>query len=86
MEVCYKLLHYKQVSGYLKVCFMPLCFYERRTLVPVFANQKKFKDSFHFYKMVIASSLYAILAYKRFHKNTLVSDSGRNLYMKQYIN
>lgn len=32
--------------------------------------------------MVIASLIYAILAYERFHRNTALSDSGGNLYFK----
>ena len=36
------------IPGFFKVCFMPLCFYERPTLVPFFTNQKKFEEDFHF--------------------------------------
>ena len=55
---------------------MSLCFYESSVLVPVFANQKKSEDDFHFYEMVIASLFYAILACTRFHRNALFLDSG----------
>ena len=34
--------------------------------------------------MVIAFSLYAILAYKRFHRRVLLSDSRGNLYIRTY--
>lgn len=40
---------------YLKICFMPLSFYETPTLVPTFTNRKKSKENFHFYGIVIAS-------------------------------
>ena len=33
-----------------KVLFRTLCFYRRPTLVPVFTDQKEFKEDFHFYK------------------------------------
>ena len=36
------------VPCFLKVCIMPPCFYERIALVPVFANQKKSGEDFHF--------------------------------------
>lgn len=29
---------------------MPICFYERPTLIPVFANRKKSEEGFHFYE------------------------------------
>lgn len=35
--------------------------------------------------MVVASSFYAILAYERFHRHALVSDSGGNLYSKKNV-
>ena len=40
------------IPHFMKVCVMPLCFYQRPTLVPVFTNQKKkkSKDDFCFYK------------------------------------
>jgi len=66
----------------LKVCFMPHCFYERPTLVPVFANRKKSKENLHLYETVIVSSLCAISAHGRFHKNALLSDSGGHLYTR----
>ena len=33
-----------------KVLFRTLCFYKRPTLVPIFTDQKEFKEDFHFYK------------------------------------
>ena len=33
----------------IKVSFMPLCFYEITTSLPIFANGKKSKEDFHFY-------------------------------------
>lgn len=33
---------------FLRLHIMPLCFYERLTLVPVFANQKKSEEDFCF--------------------------------------
>jgi len=63
-----------------KAYFTPFGFYKRLIIVPVLTNQKKSKEDFHFSEMVTASSLYAILAYKRFHGNILLSDSGGNLY------
>lgn len=44
-----KILHCKCMS-LSKVHFMPLCFYERDILVPVFTNQKKFNKDFCFYE------------------------------------
>jgi len=38
------------VSCCLQVRVTSLCSYERPTLVPVFANQKKYEGNFHFYK------------------------------------
>ena len=32
----------------IKVSFMPLCFYEITTSLPIFANGKKSKEDFHF--------------------------------------
>ena len=42
-------------------------------LVLVFTNQKKYEED---YKMVIAFSLYTLLAYKRLHRNALLLDRG----------
>lgn len=38
------------ISCFLKVCIIPLCFYRRLTLVPVFSNPKKFEEDFQFYE------------------------------------
>lgn len=38
------------ILHFLKVPFTPLRFLERLTLVPVFANQKKSEENFHFYE------------------------------------
>lgn len=36
------------------ICFIPPRFYEKPTLeLPVFTNQKKSEENFHFYEMVI---------------------------------
>lgn len=35
---------------FYKICFTPVCFYRRPTLVPVWANEKKFEEDFHFYE------------------------------------
>ena len=35
---------------FLKVHFTPLSFYESPTLGPIFINQKKSKEDFHFYQ------------------------------------
>lgn len=64
---------------YPEVCIKSLCFYERWTLVPVFANRKTSEENFCFYRMVIVSSLYSISAYKRFHRNTPLSSSRGDL-------
>ena len=37
------------IPCFSKVCFTALCFYERSTLVPVFANWKKSKEDIHFH-------------------------------------
>lgn len=39
-----------QVPSAFPVCFTPLHFYKRTTLVPVFTNQKKSDGDFHFYR------------------------------------
>ena len=53
---------YIGIPHFSKMHFTPLCFYERSTLVLVFANKKKSKQDFHFYekrrKMKIAFSIY----------------------------
>lgn len=41
---------YTSFPSYPKLRLMPLHFYKRPPLVPVFAKQKKFKDDFCFYK------------------------------------
>ena len=38
------------ISQFSRISFNALCFYKRLILVPVFANQKKFKKDFHFHK------------------------------------
>ena len=40
---------YRGISDFLKAHFTPFGFYERRTLVPVFANWKKSELDFSFY-------------------------------------
>lgn len=40
------------ISWFLKVCIMPLCFYGRHILEPVFTDQKESKEDFHLYKKV----------------------------------
>lgn len=40
----------KEYPRFPKVPIMSLCFYKRPTLVPIFANQKKSKEDFRFYK------------------------------------
>jgi len=74
-----------QFSRYLKVCFMLLGFYWRPTLVPVFTNWKKSEEDFCFYEMVIASSLYTILAYEKFRKNALLWIVGETCKCKDEV-
>lgn len=38
------------IPSFLKVRFMPLHLYEGLILVPVFSNQKEFKENFQFYQ------------------------------------
>ena len=38
------------ISQFSRISFTALCFYKRPILVPVFANQKKFKKDFHFHE------------------------------------
>lgn len=40
----------KGIPCFLKVYVGPLYFYERPPLVPVFINQKKCEEDFHFYE------------------------------------
>lgn len=39
---------YTTTPSFSKVCFMPLHLHERSTLVPVFTNQQKSEEAFHF--------------------------------------
>jgi len=48
----------------------------KRSYVLGLGTLKFFSSKF----MVIVSSLYVILAYERFHRNALLSDSRKNLY------
>ena len=41
---------YTGIPCFSKVCFIPLCFYKRPTLVPVFTNWKKSEEIFTFMK------------------------------------
>lgn len=50
-----------------KVHYIPLCFYERPTLVPVITNWKKSEKYIHFYEIII-TSLYTIVAYEVFRR------------------
>lgn len=63
---------------FLKVHVILLHFYEIRTLVPVFTNQKKYKEDFH---LVIASFTLSLSAYERFYRNALHSISGGNVFI-----
>lgn len=49
------------IPCFLRVYVAPLCVFKRSTLVPVFTNQKKYKEVFGFYekrqKMKMASGL-----------------------------
>ena len=38
------------ICQFLKVCFMPLCFYKGPALEPIFCNRKKSKGDFSFYE------------------------------------
>ena len=69
-----------QVSRlHLKVCFTPLCFYKRLTLVLVFANWKISKEDFHFYKKgwkaKIAFSICFAASYYRGSKHPKMQES-----------
>lgn len=62
-------------------CTLPLRFYKRPTLVPIFVNLKKPGEDFFFYKIKKVkneNSFFALcqLAYERFHKNTLTWVAG----------
>lgn len=61
---------------------LPLCFYQRPTLVPVFANQNISQKDFHFYEMVIVFLLFPISTKKRRLGNTLLLNTRSNLYYK----
>lgn len=41
---------YRYISYFLKVCNMPIHFYKRTTLVPIFTTRKKSKEDFTFMK------------------------------------
>ena len=65
--------------------FTPLRFYERPTLVPVFANRKKSEEDFHFYEKRLKAKIAFSACFATSHDRGSGHSSNKTALPRDYI-